>query len=195
MTSSSIIGEFHKALEEVLSMSIGSFVRMYRDVLPKFEIVHEDDTIEELFEYFVKDYSYLIVIDSRGKLRGSITYLDILTHLGIEDTHILSTPLASIGSTLRISRIPLETLSKMKVSMLIKNIPPHVHEDATVREALNMIERSGSHFVLAMTRDGAVIGVITAHAIFRAAMEKLKTMRQASSTSQQHPQSDQLSIL
>ena len=169
-----VFEDFTKILEEILDMDVGTFIKAYRDTLPDYEIVHEDTTIEELFEHMAQGRDYIIIVDSKGRLRGAITYLDILMYIGRHEHRVLTTALGSIRGTLTISRIPSETLAKMKVSILMKRLPPHVSIDHSVREALNIMENCDTHYTVVQTKDGAVVGIITMHAIFRAAMEKLR---------------------
>ncbi len=174
MSRPDLLTEFSSILEQILQMKLGEFIKRYRDLLPGFEIVHEDEVISRVFDLMAHGKDYIIVIDSRGRLRGTVTYIDILMHMGRKEERVLITALASIAGTLKRSRIPSDTLSKLKVSIISTPMPPHVSTEQTVLEALHAMETSDSHYVVVLTPDGAVVGILTAHAVFRAAMQELR---------------------
>ncbi len=167
-----LLETFAISVTEILAMKCSDFIKRYRDLLPKFEFVHEDDSVSHVFSLMSEGKDYIVVIDSHGRLRGVITYLDVLMHIGRKEHRILTTPLSSIVSSLKRSRIPAEILSDLKVSLLMKTLPPIVESNSEVLEALDAMERADTHYTLVLTPDGAVLGVITAHAIFRAAMRE-----------------------
>lgn len=165
---------FSSILEQILQMKLGEFIKRYRDLLPGFEIVHEDELISRVFDLMAHGRDYIIVVDNKGRLRGTVTYIDILMHMGRKEERVLVTALASIAGTLKRSRIPSDTLGKLRVSMISTPMPPHVSTDQTVTEALHTMETSDSHYVVVLTPDGAVVSILTAHAVFRAAMQELR---------------------
>ncbi len=174
MSQRDLLTMFSSILEQILQMKLGEFIKRYRDLLPGFEIVHEDDLISRVFDLMAHGRDYIIVVDSKGRLRSTVTYIDILMQMGRKEERILVTALASITGTLKRSRIPSDTLGRLKISMISTPMPPHVTTDQAVNEALHTMEASDSHYVVVLTPDGAVVSVLTAHAVFRAAMQELR---------------------
>jgi len=170
---SNILEIFGESLKRILETSAGEFIKRYRDILPDFDFVHEDDSVGYVFELMSRGKDYIIVIDSKGRLRGVITYIDVLMHVGRKEHEILTTVLSSIVGSLKRSKIPTGVLSDLRISLLMRVLPPIIHENSKVIEALSAMERADTHYVLVLTRDGAVLGVITAHSIFRAAMRRI----------------------
>ncbi len=167
-----VLERFYIALEEVLEMKIADFLKEFSDILPKYEHILENESIENILKYFKDEIHYLIVTDSKGKMRGIITYIDFMMMFGRKGTTALFAPFSSVTRSLRKARMPLKTLSKMKASDVMFIAPPHVSENSKVESALNNISKTGNNFAVVIRGKDKVVGIITAHSIFRAIIRK-----------------------
>jgi len=112
----SVLEKFYTALEEVLKMKIANFLKEFSDILPKYEHILENESIENILKYLKDGIHYLIVTDRKGKMRGIITYIDFMMMFGKKRSTALFAPFSSVTRSLRKARMPLKTLSEMKAS-------------------------------------------------------------------------------
>jgi len=167
-----ILKKFYSALEEVLKMKIENFLEQHKDVLPKFEVVHENKSVEEVLKHLREDKHYIIVIDRKGKMRGIITYIDFMIMFGKKRTTALFAPFSSVTRSLKRAHMPLKTLAELKASDIMNIAPPHVWNHSKVEDALNNMSKTGNNFAVVIAKGEKVVGIITAHAIFRAIIRK-----------------------
>ncbi|MET1160613.1 MAG: CBS domain-containing protein [Thermoprotei archaeon] len=167
--------DFHRVLSEILQLKLSEFIKKYGVLLPKLTILHEDESVSKIFELVGKGYDYIVVTDDKNRLVGVITYLDILGLLS-KRSIIRET---AFGGTVHVTmvrrgRVPVNTLAKLRVHRISKRMPPHITSDHTVEEAYNLMEETGSNFLIVVDNQDKPIGVITLHSIFRAVMYSLK---------------------
>ncbi|RLG80966.1 MAG: hypothetical protein DRO13_02440 [Thermoprotei archaeon] len=175
--------EFSQILGQVLAMRISEFLARYGDLLPMFEIIYEDQLVAELFDLLVKGKDYLIVVNGKHRLVGVITYLDILSILGGRSMPETAFAGTTHTAMIRRGRISGSVLSKLKISLVHKRIPPHITCDHTVQDAYNLMETSGTSFLVVVDREDKPIGVITLHSIFRATMKQYRELLQSNGKS------------
>ena len=168
----SVLEKFYTALEEVLKMKITNFLKEFSDILPKYEHILENESIENILKYLKDGIHYLIVTDRKGKMRGIITYIDFMMMFGKKRSTALFAPFSSVTRSLRKARMPLKTLSEMKASDIMCIAPPYVSENSKVESALNNMSKTGNNFAVVIKGRDNVVGIITARSIFRAIIRK-----------------------
>ena len=162
--------KFMNAVRKVLSMKISEFIRKYRDLLPQFDFITEDDRVEDLLRLVREGKHYIIVIDKRGRLRGIVTYVDILLVFGKPKSAFL--PFSSITTSFSKIRVPADSLLKIMVSRVMERLPQHIRLDESVEVAATVMHMNNIHHVVVVDRSDMVWGLITAHSIFRAILRE-----------------------
>lgn len=170
-----IIRKFYSITERIINMKISDFMKKYSKVLPKHIVIGENANLSDIISYFEKDIAYILVTDHNKRIKGSISYMDFLNILGRPSSTALSAPFASVSRSLRRSRSSLENLAHMHVSDILFSTPPCINGNNLVKEALEYMYRSGSHYIIVIDRNNEIHGVITLHSIFRAIIKELKT--------------------
>lgn len=173
MEEKEVLELFLESIDEVLGMSIGEFIEKYNEVLPRFDIVGEDEPLNTVIEKMIRGKDYIIVVDSRNRVKNMITYIDLLKYLGMKQERILSTALSSVHGTLRRSKIPGEVFKNIRVTVLSTPLPPHVTVKHNAREALHIMESMDTTYVAVVGDKNKAVAVITLHAIFRAIIKEL----------------------
>ncbi len=166
---------FSKITRDILSMSIKEFIDKYKDLLPSYGVVTEDDSIEKVLELVRENKHYIIVVDKHGKLRGIVTYLDILLALGGPKPTAAFLPFSSIASALRKVKLSSEVLPKVLVKRIMERTPHHIGLEDTVEEAIDMMEKYHIHHLIVVDKKGTAKGIVTAHAIFRAVVKEIES--------------------
>ncbi len=172
-----LVKKFYKVMDNILHMKVKDFLDKYRDTLPKYEVIGEDTSISNIISHFENNVSYLLVVGRNRRIKGSIAYSEFLNIFGRSSTTALSAPFSSVSRSLRHSRVPLEAFSNMNASDILFSSPPCVNEDTSVREALEYMYKTGSHYVVVVNHEREIIGVITLHSIFRAIVKELKSYK------------------
>ena len=162
------ITSFYKNIEKILNMKIRDFLEKYKELLPMYEIVEESTSVDDIIAHFQRGVSYLLVTGKNKKLKGGIAYSDFLNILGRTSSTALSSPFSSVSRSLRRSRIPLESFKKLIASDILFSSPPCISEDSTIREALEFMYKSGTHYIVIVNNEKKVTGILTLHSIFRA---------------------------
>lgn len=174
MSSEDLLPLFSAALSKVLEMKLGEFIERYRELMPRFKVVYEDEVLSRVFQYVVQGIDYIIVVDSKGRLRGAITYIDMMMRVGEKTNHVLTSAFASVVSTIRRGRVPSETLKKLRASLFAIQLAPHMTTEHRVIDALHAMERTDAHYIIVLTPENNVVGVLTLHTIFRAAVKEMR---------------------
>jgi len=169
---SEVAERFYQAIENILKLRIDEFMKRYSDLLPGFALIDEDEEVNRVLDLLRKGKHYIIVVDSKRRMKGIISYIDFMLMFGRRRTTALSAPFSSVGRSLRRSRMPLETFVNLSASDIMSRLPPHVWLDSQIEEALKYMSSTGSNYAVVTARDGTVMGIITAHAIFRAVLRK-----------------------
>ncbi len=169
----SIVGRFVEVAKLVLSMKCRDFLRFFVDCVPKVQIVGEDETLEDIIDEMLRGASYIVIVDRRGRLRGALSYLDILHHLASESKH-MHTPMATAIPGMRSLELS-DRSSSIRISLIARPLPPKIREDATVEEALKNMVMTESPYIIVVDKNDNVLGVITQHSIFRAISMKMRS--------------------
>ena len=174
MGSEDLLPLFSAALSKVLEMKLGEFIERYRELMPRFEVVYEDEVLSQVFQHIVQGVDYIIVVDNKRRLRGAITYIDMIMRVGERTDHVLTSAFASVTSTIRRGRIPSETLKNLRASLFAIQLAPYMTTEHRVIDALHAMERTDAHYIIVLTPENNVVGVLTLHAIFRAAVKEMR---------------------
>jgi len=166
---------FSKAARKILSLKVEDFISKYRDLLPQYGVVGEEENIAKIIELIGNNKHYIIVVDKKNKLRGIITYLDVLLMLGGPKATAVFLPLSSIASSLRRIKVSSDVLPRISVRKIMEREPHRVKLEETIEEAIDVMEKSHTHYVVVVDKEGKVKGIITAHAILRAVLEEMKS--------------------
>jgi len=164
------IKRFIDAVNKVMAMKVSEFIKNYKDLLPPFDFVAEDDSVEELLKFVEEGKHYIIVIDRRGRLRGIVTYIDLLLIFGKPKTAFL--PFSSIATSFSKIKVPTESLLRMPVAKVMERLPQHVRLDEKVEDATIIMHVNNIHHVVIVDEEGMVWGLMTAHSIFRAILRE-----------------------
>lgn len=166
---------FMKAAKNVLSMRIRDFIEKYSDLLPPYGIITEDESVEKVLDMVKEGKHYIIVVDKRGRVRGIVTYLDLLLALGGPPKAVAAfMPLASMASSLRKIKLSSEVLPKVLVKRIMERHPHHVKLTNTVEDAIDAMSRDHTYHAVIVDEKGRAKGVLTAHAIFRAVIKEAR---------------------
>ena len=166
----SITEKFMKAVSKVLSMKVSEFIRKYKDLLPSFDFVTEDDNVEDLLRLIKEDKHYIIVIDKHGRLRGIITYIDILLMFGKPKSAFL--PFSSITTSFSKVKVSVDTLLKISIARVMERLPQHIRLNETVEDAATVMHMNNIHHVVIVDENDMVWGLMTTHSIFRAILRE-----------------------
>ncbi len=170
VTLLSAIKKFIDAVNKVMAMKVSEFIKNYKDLLPPYDFVAEDDSVEDLLKFVEEGKHYIIVIDRRGRLRGIVTYIDLLLIFGKPKTAFL--PFSSIATSFSKIKVPAETLLRIPVARVMERLPQHVKLDETIEDATIIMHMNNVHYVVIVDVEGMVWGLLTAHSIFRAILRE-----------------------
>ena len=162
--------KFMKAVSRVMSMRVSEFIKRYKDLLPPFDFIAEDDSVEDLLKLVREGKHYIIVIDRRGRLRGIVTYIDLLLMFGKPKAAFL--PFSSIATSFGKVKVPTETLLKIPVARVMERLPQYIRLDETVEDAATIMHMNNIHHVVIVDEEDMVWGLMTAHSIFRAILRE-----------------------
>ena len=165
---------FAKAARNILSMRVKEFIEKYGNLLPPYGVIVEDENVEKVLDMIKEGKHYIIVIDKHGKVRGMVTYLDLLLAMGGPKAVAAFMPFASLASSLRKIKLSSSVLPKVLVKRIIERHPHYIRLDSTVEEAVDAMYRDHIYHVVIVDEKGRAKGILTAHAIFRAVMEEIK---------------------
>ncbi|MCD6324510.1 MAG: CBS domain-containing protein [Desulfurococcales archaeon] len=172
MPKESLSGALLKGAEKVLSMTLREFVKRFKDLIPSFDYVMEDDSLDEVLKLLFKGKHFIIVLDKKGKLRGLITYLDIVTLFSKASAKAIPTAFGSIRELLKGAGVTLGSENRVRASELMERLPHWTDVDETVDEALRLMRRDRYYHTVIKDREGMVYGVLTYHSIFRAIIKQ-----------------------
>lgn len=168
MTKESLSEALIKGAEKVLSMSLRDFVKLFKDLIPPFDYVMEDDTLEIVLKRLFEGKHYIIVLDHRGRLKGLITYLDLVTLFSKASMKSMPYAFSSLRELLKGAGVPLGAHGEVLARDLMERLPHWVYVDETVEDAVHLMHRDKCYHAVIRDREGMVYGVITYHSIFRA---------------------------
>ena len=167
-----ITARFYQAIETVLAMKLTEFMEKYRDLLPRFALVEEEMEMAKVLDLLRSGKHYIIVVDKRNRVKGIISYIDFMLMFGRRRSTAMFAPFSSVSRSLRRSRMPYETLIGLSASDIMTILPPHLWTDSRVEDALKYMSSAGTNYAVVTTREGVVVGIVTAHAIFRAVLKE-----------------------
>ncbi len=164
------IKKFINAVNKVMTMRVSEFIKNYKDLLPPFEFVTEDDSVGDLLKFVREGKYFIIVIDRKGRLRGIVTYIDLLLALGRPRSAFL--PFSSIATSFSRVKVPTEALLGMPVAKVMERLPQHVRLDERVEDVTTIMHTNNINHVVVVDKKGMVWGLITAYSIFRAILRE-----------------------
>ncbi len=168
----SMIESLVKGAGKVLGMKVRDFIRKYRDLTPMYDYVVEDDPLSNILRQVLQGKHYVIVIDSKGRLKGLITYDDILILLGQTSLAKHHIPFTGPRRLVKGSGLRPEDEGKIKARDIMDRLPHCVPANDTVAEAVALMEREGTQHAVVTDRECMVYGVLTTHSILRAILRE-----------------------
>ncbi|RLE54649.1 MAG: hypothetical protein DRJ40_10450 [Thermoprotei archaeon] len=160
-----------QALENILMMTVGEFIERYRDLLPRFTMISETETLEKVLEHIYNGYHYIVVTDHRGRVRGVVYHLDLIYSIG--HPHFEQIPaLLNILHFRRRIKVPIDVLLKTPVDEIMRRTPPCIKEDKLVSDSVDLMHKVHRSYVIVMSKSDEVRGIVTAHSILRAALRE-----------------------
>jgi len=157
-----------RGAEKVLSMKLRDFVRLFKDLIPPFDYVMEDDPLEEVLKLLFGGKHYIIVLDRRGRLKGLITYIDLVTLFSKAAIKSAQHAFGSLRELLKSAGVSIGTHGEILAGDLMERLPHWVFIDETVEDAIDLMHRDRCYHAVIRDKEGMVYGVITYHSIFRA---------------------------
>ncbi len=168
----SMIESLVKGASKVLGMKVKNFIRRYRDLTPMYDYVVEDDPLSNILRQVLQGKHYVIVIDSKGRLKGLITYDDILILLGQTSLAKHHIPFTGPRRLVKGSGLRPEDEGKIKARDIMDRLPHCVPADDTVAEAVALMERDATQHAVVTDEKHMVYGVLTTHSILRAILKE-----------------------
>lgn len=165
---------FAKIARRILSMRISEFMERYGSLLPAYGTISESDSIESAIRMVKCGKHYIVVVDSKGRVKGVLSYLDILLAMGGRRAIASFSPLASLALSLGRIKVPPGILIKAAVRDIVERRPHYLKDEESVEEAVDVMFNDRLYHVVVVDRNGRPRGVLTAHAIFRAIMKELE---------------------
>lgn len=161
-----------KGASKVLSMKVKNFIRKYRDLTPLYDYVVEDEPLSNILQHVLQGKHYVIVIDSKGRLKGLITYDDILILLGQTSLARHHIPFTGPRRLIKGSGLRPEDEGRIRAKDIMDRLPHCVPANDTVAEAIALMERDGTQHAVVTDEKHMVYGVLTTHSILRAVLQE-----------------------
>lgn len=168
----SVIESLVRGASKVLGMKVKDFIRKYRDLTPMYDYVVEDDPLSSILRQVLQGKHYVIVIDRRGRLKGLITYDDILVLLGQTSLAKHHIPFTGPRRLIKGSGLRPEDEGRIKARDIMDRLPHCVLAHETVAEAVALMEREGTQHAVVTDEEHMVYGVLTTHSILRAILQE-----------------------
>ena len=168
----SVVESLVNGAGKVLDIRVRDFIKRYRDLTPMYDCVVEDEPLSSILHHVLQGKHYVIVIDDRGKLKGIITYDDILILLGQTTLARHHIPFTGPRRLIKGSGLRPEDEGRIKAKDIMDRLPHCVPADDTVAEAVALMEREGTQHAVVTDERHMVYGVITTHSILRAILKE-----------------------
>jgi CBS domain-containing protein len=127
---------------------------------PLVSVYGEDEVSKVVNKFETEDVSKLVVIDRDMKLKGILSYHDLVPHL-IAPSHLEGRPMIDQSSD------ELDAFAHLKVKNVaqtrVQTLPPN----STLRECLDCIVKLGIGSVVIVNREGFPSGIITVRDLLR----------------------------
>ncbi|RLG89106.1 MAG: hypothetical protein DRO15_01425 [Thermoprotei archaeon] len=166
-------------IDEILSMTLREFIERHKRELPRYVVVGEDvtfknilNTLHKSIDYEEKGVEVIVIVDKDRKPIGIIEDLELIEILSSHGRWSLSILRPPIGRKTR----KIIDLLNLPIGHIARMFHPVLHADATIKEALDHMDRLRSRYIIVVDEEERLLGVISSRNILSKIIEKLMEM-------------------
>jgi len=170
-----VLKEFAESVEELLKMPLSEFISKYRDLLPKYSIIHYHANVGTVFSHLKDEREVMVVVDSEGNVRGILTPTDIVSILrpggrGVIRMHF------GVAYAVGVKKLPPKSLVKLDVVSVMDKHPLVLEDDMSLSVAIERLSMEKTQYAVVVNAKGKILGVISTTSIVKAIAKLSKSI-------------------
>lgn len=163
-------------VETLLNMKLREFIEKYRKELPRYLIVEENVTFKNILgllhrsiDHEDKGAEVIVVVDNKGRPIGMIEDMELIEIMAPHSRWHLSILRPPIMRRAR----SMKNLLNIPVGQIARLMHPVIGEEATIKEALDHMDRLKSRYIIVVDRRDRIRAIISSRNILSKIIEKL----------------------